>query len=66
LFGFSTISTTAGIYCKDYGSEDNCWVGSDLDAGYQDCFIDEDGNCSVSTAGWGDCQAYSLDPSVDP
>lgn len=58
LLGFSFYSSSAGVYCKDCGSEDNCWVGSGLDTGYQDCFINEDGECSVSVEGWGDCQAY--------
>lgn len=60
LLGFTTYSASMGVYCKDCGSEDNCWVGSGLDEGYQDCFIDENGQCSVTT--WGDCEAYPTWP----
>lgn len=64
LFGFSFYnysSNSSGVYCKDCGSEQNCWQGSGLDQGYQDCYIVYDDNgepdqCSVS--GWGGCQKY--------
>lgn len=43
------------VFCKDCGSEDNCYLGSGFDSGYQDCYIDVSGNCTVT--GWGDCNA---------
>lgn len=54
------------VYCKDCGSEDSCWVGSGSDTGYQDCFIDSEGNCEVNTDTWGDCNAYPAPIEDDP
>lgn len=53
----------SGVYCKDCGSEGNCWQGNGLDEGYQSCEVtyDENGNaidCEVDTNGWGGCQRY--------
>ena len=53
----------SGVYCKDCGSESNCWAGSGLDSGYQDCQVvyDEDGDaigCEGLTGYGSECQAY--------
>jgi len=45
------------VWCKDCGNENNCWQGSGLDSGYQDCWvIYENGipvDCEVRH--WGGC-----------
>lgn len=37
----------AGGFCKDCGSYDNCYEGSDIDAGWEDC---------NPSAGWPACE----------
>lgn len=50
------------VWCKDCGDEDNCWEGSGLDSGYDDCKVkyDEQGNpigCDLGR--WLHCTAGS-------
>ena len=63
LGAYSMTATMPGVYCKDCGSETNCWQGSGLDEGYQDCYIDENGDCHVNF--YGGCEAYPDEPEDD-